>query len=462
MVDPQPRSNFFGRLIMRALILLVLAVATTLTMMRVHERHTPAGRWLHSLRSDDASVRLAAAALMRDSVGLSPETVFAGLDKALSDSDAAVRAQAATTLQVPIFDRSDLGGGEPDLELVDRARQSLGVLLNDLEPSVRAAAVGSLISLARHSGRDAEVAPILIRSLRDPDASVRLAAAWGAQGHGHRLPRIEIRTPEVQGAWLAAIDDEAPAVRQLAFMALAQFGGEESIAREIIRRLDDPDEITRVAACSALRGIARPPLGVATDLLDVLERLSARERPPLALADQAMIPVSWSGDLPRSYPVFASASMFMHDDQIAEAAAEALARMGPAAQKVVADLAGLLEVSRANGNDRVELALAGAIGGIAPGSPEGARAVERLAELIRERATDVFDLTPIVAVGSGWLSAAKVSEGELLNRVARFGVHANPALGDLHRLAMRSTDDFNRRSIQGVIEEVGAIEVDAP
>lgn len=451
MGELPPRPGAFWRISVRTLILLVLAIAATLAAVRAREQLSPAGRWKRDLQSDDLSVRLAAAALIFNVNPPDPGTVLAGLVETLRDPDPLVRAQAASSLVMPAIELSRLGGAPAALALIERTWRELVLRIDDPEASVRSSAIGSLATLARMLSREDEVAPRLIAALKDRDGNVRVMAALSLRGDPSKPTAIQPRAPETRAAWLLALDDEDRLVRSTALDGLAVFGAEEAICRKIIRRLEDPEDIVRRGAGYALQRIDQIPPGVAPDLLGVLERHNKRPAvsrgsgPPSIISGAVLVGGSGvhSGTVDQSNPSYPPAPVLDY-------AAAALSRIGPAALGMLPALGNLLEDAHAQRDDRRTVAVAEAICGIAPESAEAARAVEVLVEMLQKCVVSL-SLVPTPSVSKD--SVANFEE-ELTYLLARYGIHAAPALPALRHLEARAGHEFERQSIRAAIDAI--------
>lgn len=107
------------------------------------------------------------------------------------------------------------------------------------------------LELALRGATAAAAIPALVAALRDPEPSVRVAAARGIQGVG-----FVGRVGETAPGLLRALLDPAPAVRAEAARALSEIGPlgplEPQAIQALKRSLADPDRRVRDAATESL------------------------------------------------------------------------------------------------------------------------------------------------------------------------------------------------------------------
>lgn len=131
-------------------------------------------------------------------------------------------------------------------------------LQHDPSPELRRTVALSLGKIG-----SAEGGPALVVLLRDGDARVRAAAAWGLAQLGESTP------PEAAAALVGSLGDEAATVRSMAAVALGEVRGGGDLASTIAGRLKDFQAATREAAAAALlnRGFTDglAPLAAALD-----------------------------------------------------------------------------------------------------------------------------------------------------------------------------------------------------
>lgn len=142
-------------------------------------------------------------------------------------------------------------------------------LQHDPSPELRRTVALSLGKIGSVEG-----GPALVVLLRDGDARVRAAAAWGLAQLGEAGP------PEAAAALVVSLGDEAATVRRMAAVALGEVRGGGAVASTIADRLKDSQAATREAAAAALlnRG-----------LTDGLAPLAAALDDPTAAVRQAVV-----------------------------------------------------------------------------------------------------------------------------------------------------------------------------
>jgi HEAT repeat protein len=250
-----------------------------------------------AVADEDPAVRLAVAQALHGPLTLADSDTRAAdaLARALSDTDAEVRAAAADSLDAPnatarrALPALVLALGDSNLEVAKAALGALGsigdatvfdavaALLNAPDPGVQSAAVQALGALG-----DKRAVDPLLKALGGDDEGVRAAAALalGAVGERSSLPpmlavlkgdgaaRVRAKAarglgrPEWADAVLvplkgAACGDRDPAVRAAALTALGTIAS--APAAEAIRcGLRDADPEVRAAAGRALESLGRP------------------------------------------------------------------------------------------------------------------------------------------------------------------------------------------------------------
>ncbi len=214
----------------------------------VFDRDAEAVRSLLAASTDeDPSVRRLAVQLLAD---VADERARSSLERALSDDDATVRAEAVAALRPP---NGRLGLVRP--------------LVWDDDPRVAAAAAALL------AGRvdDPEPGRRLRELAGDPDPAVRAATADHLRmaSSGAAAPIAFI-----------LLDDEVPGIRAAAMRRLASADPERALTAAI-RLLEDPSPTVRAAAASACATIGG---GAVDQLLAALNRPAARSAALRALA----------------------------------------------------------------------------------------------------------------------------------------------------------------------------------
>ncbi|MCC6487089.1 MAG: HEAT repeat domain-containing protein [Candidatus Hydrogenedentes bacterium] len=253
-----------------------------------------------------------------------PEKVVPIINRAIGDSDPAVRRCAATALYY----------------CVDPAPESTSALLravSDPDASVRCAVVEALGQLGVN-GPDALRA--LLNALDDGEAKVRASAA-GSLGRMHMPPE------EVTQALMRSMGDENADVREQAILALgAVKEPSKEVQNALQAALDDPEAKVRASAAKALVGCPLPPAEIASTLLQNMVDEDPYVRGQTAFA------LSRSGHA--SEEVIDALIVALQDTMpsgeedktVGEMAADALQRLGPAAAKAVP---ALLNVMREDG-----------------------------------------------------------------------------------------------------------------
>jgi HEAT repeat protein len=279
--DSQPESSLakvrqvrFQRTGMRALIMLVLCCAAIFWAWRVvwEDRH-PMWAAARRLRSAEASERLAAVQEVSELGTSGTDEAIGPLIPALADRDAAVRRAAAQALGNVGSSAAKSG---TQAEVVREAAQGLLGALKDPEASVRIAAAGSLRILAgitpgnssRGGGRGrgakaaqeaesqpsvidkAAVVAALLDLLGDRDPEVRQAALFAL---GPVAPSVLGEPPK---ALVAALEDESAANRAVAIGTMAAFQrGLDPFVASLLRHLANDERPVREACSRALARI---------------------------------------------------------------------------------------------------------------------------------------------------------------------------------------------------------------
>jgi HEAT repeat protein len=186
-----------------------------------------------SLEDSEATVRAAAATALRELVEVLPADTESGevLRRASGSGDPVVRAAVLDVLRA--------------LRLVDSA--FFQEAFADDDPAVRLQAVRGLVSVDSVDG--------VARAAGDPVREVRVAAAHGLG----RLP-----APLAAETLLVLGTDDEPLVRAAALEASSGSGGDEQLAQLCVTALADPAWQVRTGAA---RGLAGGPGGVAVPAL---------------------------------------------------------------------------------------------------------------------------------------------------------------------------------------------------
>ena len=146
--------------------------------------------------------------------------------------------------------------------------------LDSPDPDVRREAIAELSE--PRGGREGKFPELYATFTADEDATVRSAAL-------RALGRCE--ASEQMGAVTAALDDEVPAVRRDAAVALDSVIADEAVEPLSRAALEDPSIGVRVAAVRALRHYRRP--GVLATLMEALDdpEFSVRHQAGRSLAE---------------------------------------------------------------------------------------------------------------------------------------------------------------------------------
>lgn len=342
-------------------------------------------------RSDSAMVRRLAADALREAEQVE---AAAGFLDGLADPDPAVRASCLGALERLRLAPSHLPriqallaadtpapapARQPDARDHDRAAapdhapdHALGHApdLNRAHDHARAAVRCAILdALAAHMDRDLlrQLAPALAALLADAQVAVRIRAAHLLMEPPHELlptlwtvltetlahgdpwqrttalqrlaaqsPRDAAHLPPILAATLAAAGDHNPAVRSYALTALAAMAPADARVRQtLLAALADPDSPPRRAAVSALAA-AGPDTNTIAALAD-----TAGDTARPSTARTAAIEVLGALRAVSAVPALTRA-LDPAEPALAEAATEALGRMGPAARQAADALERLL------------------------------------------------------------------------------------------------------------------------
>jgi len=230
-----------------------------------------------ALHDKNAGVRSYAARSLAQLGQASAEGISALLT-ALHDENARVRSDAAWSLAQP---------GQASPEVIS----ALLIVLHDQEAGVRSDAARSLARLGQASP---EVISALLTALHDQEATVRSGAA-------RSLAQLGQASPEVISALLTALHDEEAGVRSSAARSLGQLG----------------------QASPEVSAGLREALHEATPWS--IRRDSARFLGQIGQGDEATLNALWSG-------------LLDSDNDVREACAQALARLGRQISTITQDL----------------------------------------------------------------------------------------------------------------------------
>ena len=164
---------------------------------------------LRDLSAERAPARAASVRELAGHADEARERVIRGLQKALRDDAAEVRAAAATAL-------ADAGGGE--------ALPDLLVAVEDQNALVRQMAISALGEIG-----DARATERLRRALGDPRAEVRFQAVMA-------FPRVVASSDDALAALVAATEDEDAFVCHIAVRMVDEVRGEAAPHPDVLRR----------------------------------------------------------------------------------------------------------------------------------------------------------------------------------------------------------------------------------
>ena len=216
-----PRRRRHGTGVPRWIAVVGCCVFVSWACLRLFDYQHPAARAARGLWSLQASDRLAPIREQEGSGRVDTEIAIPALIRALEDTEAEVRAAAATALVSAIPGTSGATG--PTVTNVRAALRALVKSLDDRQPSVRAAATKALwmvilVNQVPAGQIDLEPATNAVtRRLDDPDPAVCLSAI---QGLGAIGPKVLGDPP---ARLVAAMDDKTDKSREAAIEALAAF-----------------------------------------------------------------------------------------------------------------------------------------------------------------------------------------------------------------------------------------------
>ncbi len=375
--------------------------------------------------SEDPNARLNAVKGLKAIAAYDPKKVLDGLVKALKDSDAAVRAEAAKGFDV-IFGRSEDLKTEAiaSLESLVEERKEVKPLLDRLrriDPATAASAfAGSSVDTRPEADR--RTAGILVEALEDRDAGVSLAAATTLRGMGSVTvaPLLE----------LAADPSKPEEVREKAFTLLVQIGmidaglSETPTLDALIEALSDPRSSIQEVVMDVLSQIGEPVVG---KLIHVLSHSKVETRIKAAEA------LGWIGsDIGLDAKAIDGLIQGLqdHDPGVRAQVAAALGAMGSARSlegKVIdAIVAGLGDT-----DTEVRAKAAEALGRVSGRNSLDDRAIQALAGALKDSDSNVRDSTQ-----------------------QALGIVGKPAIGTLIGFLQDSDEDVQKR-VGDVLTQIG-------
>jgi HEAT repeat protein len=205
----------------RWITLIGCCVLLSWTCLRLYDYQHAAARGARGLWSLQPTERLAAVRELEGSGRVDPDVAIPALIRALQDTNPEVRATAAMALVSAV--PGVRGGAVPTAEDISAAVRALVKALDDSQSSVRAAVTRALwmvILVNQVPEEQIELVPAanaLVGQLDDSDPAVRLSAVQGIGAVGPNLlgdppPRL-----------VAALDDETEKTRDAAALALGAF-----------------------------------------------------------------------------------------------------------------------------------------------------------------------------------------------------------------------------------------------
>jgi len=299
---------------------------------------------LRAALTDSAAAVRAQAAASLGRLGAAAAAATPDLTARLTDADETVRGRAAEAL-------GQLGAADP------RTVPALAGLLDDPSPAIRAAAARALGAMR---GGAAAAVPALVPLLQDRDEAVRTAAA-DAVGKIGVLPEAAADTL-TEG--LSSLDT---LIRARTAEALGDIGAAAAdVAPALVAAAGDDNDRVRAKAVEALGKIGEAAAGVAVPRL--VRALRDPDNWVSALAAEALGEMGAGAD--EAVPALVR-SLGHASPQVRANAAEALGKLGPAA----AAAGRALERAAGDADGGVRLAAVRALGAVGGPTPEAGRVV---------------------------------------------------------------------------------------
>ena len=285
---------------------------------------------IEKLGGADRNIQMDASAELRK---LSEESndVIPALTDALGNENALIRAGAADTL-------GEIG------KTSEVPEEALVKLLEDDEVRVRVSAAGALAVIRDDAG---DVLPVLIEGLRAGDADVRLKTVFAFIFF---KPKICKGIPEAVPHLIELLDDADVRVRTMVSSALWQFG--RAAVNGLIKALGDESIATRYNAARAFQYLGPDAIDALPALIETLGDDESRVAIYAAIAIAKISP----DDAGPALDLLIEGLLVDDGSGTRNISAEALADMGPAAEKAVPTL--LKTMKTAEGFARVDIAFA--------------------------------------------------------------------------------------------------------
>jgi HEAT repeat protein len=322
--------------------------------------HWEGYRPLRAIRAGNTSDRLKAAQDLANERGIDDEAAMTALIHALDDEDARVRAAAAESLGVLVYQLlrvrppSRPAASELIRKWIDVATRGLVLSLSDRDPRVRIAAATALGTMAQNPN-PAPPTDEQVAALRDQSIAVRRRAARQVKGFPDETPPPEL---------VEALRDESAEVRAAAARALARFGPDLDRETPTLLAMLGHDETNVRKACDEALEAAWPNPALVSTLI---ESLASRDRTVRFHAAQLLgrIGPEASDAIPALIAALKEPSGSTYADP-ARGAARALGLMGPRPEAIAA----LVEMIAPEKVDRVLEAMHEAV---KPGPPKAGR-----------------------------------------------------------------------------------------
>lgn len=367
-----------------------------------------------ALKDDHQQVREAAAGAL-GSFGQEARSAVPALTQALQDKFANVRVAAAGALlnikpnepravQVLVREMGMPGAVHAGLaaEFLERAGPAAAAAVPQLAEILKSGRDRGGVSLAaRALGGIGEAAvPSLVEGLQHADPGVRQASTTALKRVG---PPARLAVP----ALLGMVKGKDPALRLTAVEALGAIGPEARAAvAELTPLLKENDRPLRHAAATSLGSMGPAAESAVPALLDLLRQgakfrsdwaqstksFKAKPRPAMDLQELETAPVAARtlGRIGAAAVPALSGMLAEQDREIREHAAEALARVGPAAKGAIPALVTLLQDTKSD--DGVRGAAARALAAVGPDAADAVPALVATAQSARQAVVEpVFD-----------------------------------------------------------------------